>query len=85
MKRTFALMIVAAIVAATGCGGASEVKKEPEKKPVLSKSDQMRQKAKIAEAASLVGYDGKAIKENLNKMIDESERSRKELEDLKGL
>lgn len=75
------LMVVSSLM--IGCGG-SEKKIEPPK-PELSKTDQMRQKAKLAEAASLVGYDGKAIKDNLNKIIDESERSEKQLKDLNDL
>ncbi len=67
----------------SGCGEA-EKKPEPPKK-VLSKTDQMRQKAKVAEAASLVGYDGKAIKENLNKIIDESEKAEKQLKEINDL
>lgn len=83
LKKTIVLMVVALAVA--GCGGSPEVKKEPEKKPVLSKSDELRRKAKFTEAASLVGYDGKAINKNLNKIIDESENANKQLKELNDL
>ena len=43
--------------------------------------DELRRKANVAEAASIVGYDGKAIKKDLNKIINESERMSKQLED----
>lgn len=77
------LMVVSVFM--TGCGGAEKKSETPKPKPELSKTDQMRQKAKLAEAASLVGYDGKAIKDNLNKIIDESERSEKQLKELNDL
>ncbi len=44
--------------------------------------DQLRKKANVAEAASMVGYDGKAIKKDLNKIIDEREKMDKQLKDL---
>lgn len=61
------------------------VKLEPKAVVPLSKADQMRQKAKIAEAADLIGYDGKAIRRDLNKIIDQHEQSAKQLEDLNNL
>jgi hypothetical protein len=61
------------------------VKAEPKAVAPLSKSDQMRQKAKVAEAASLIGYDGKAIRRDLDKIIDQHEQSAKQLEDLNNL
>ena len=44
--------------------------------------DKLRKKANAAEAASMVGYDGKAIKKELNKIIDEREKMDKQLSDL---
>ena len=44
--------------------------------------DQLRKKANVAEAASMVGYDGKAIKKELNKIIDEREKMDNQLKDL---
>lgn len=80
-------ILITACALSAGCGSEPEVKKAPvpEVKAPLSKSDELRQKANIAEAASLVGYDGKAIKENLNKIIDEQENAAKQLEDLKDI
>jgi len=81
-------MFVVAVVACmlTGCcAGPKPVQPKVEVKAPLSKSDQLRQKAKIAEAASLIGYDGKAIKRDLNKFIDQQEEDAKQLEDLKNL
>lgn len=81
-KMAFFLLLASALFI-NGCG---ETEKKPEQpKPVLSKTDQMRQKAKLAEAASLVGYDGKAIKENLNKIIDDSEKAEKQLKEINDL
>lgn len=47
--------------------------------------DELRRKVNVAEAASVVGYDGKAIKKDLNKIIDESEKMSKQLNDIDGL
>ncbi|OGK08855.1 MAG: hypothetical protein A2W80_06375 [Candidatus Riflebacteria bacterium GWC2_50_8] len=88
-RAIFMVMVSACLLA--GCCARPDAAKpvqpevKSEIKAPLSKSDQMRQKAKIAEAASLIGYDGKAINRDLNKIIDEQERSAKQLEDLKGL
>jgi len=81
--KTVALTLAIASLLVAGCGSSEKKIEAP--KPELSKSDQMRQKAKFAEAASMVGYDGKAIKENLNKIIDESERAEKQLKEIDDL
>ena len=44
--------------------------------------DKLRKKANVTEAASMVGYDGKAIKRELNKIIDEREKMDNQLKDL---
>lgn len=44
--------------------------------------DQLRKKTNVTEAASAVGYDGKAIKKELNKVIDQQEKMSKEFKDL---
>ena len=91
MKKAGALLMLGACVFFYGCGCGREEEKKPaeiskiEVKAPLSKSDELRQKAKIAEAASLVGYDGKAIKESLNKFIDNQEIEAKRIEDLKDI
>jgi len=73
----------------SGCCGNQEAapapKIEPKAVAPMSQADQMRQKAKVAEAASLIGYDGKAIKRDLDKIIDQHEQSAKQLEDLNNL
>jgi hypothetical protein len=72
-----------------GCCSKQEAvsvpKTEPKANAPLSKADQLRQKAKVAEAANLIGYDGKAIRRDLNKIIDQQEQSAKQLEDLNNL
>ncbi|MEW6708390.1 MAG: hypothetical protein AB1403_01080 [Candidatus Riflebacteria bacterium] len=72
-----------------GCGS------EPAAKPAtpapaapakeMSKTDQLHQKAKVAEAASIVGYDGKDIRQKLDKIIDENAAHEKMLKDVNGL
>lgn len=44
--------------------------------------DKLRKKANVAEAASMVGYDGKEIKKQLNKIIDENEKMNNQIKDL---
>ncbi|HAE37360.1 MAG TPA: hypothetical protein DCG57_01840 [Candidatus Riflebacteria bacterium] len=91
MRSRAIFMIIASVCLLTGCCAGTDAAKptqpevKSEIKQPLSQSDQMRQKAKVAEAASLIGYDGKAINRDLNKIIDEQERSAKQLEELNGL
>lgn len=72
-----------------GCCGNQEAapapKVEPKAAAPMSQADQRRQKAKVAEAATLIGYDGKAIRRDLDKIIDQQEQSAKQLEDLNNL
>ena len=64
---------------------STEVKGDlKENKSITDKNvdyDQLRKKAEVAEAASLVGYDGKDIKKKLNKVIDDREKMDKQLKD----
>ncbi|EKD83443.1 MAG: hypothetical protein ACD_39C00675G0003 [uncultured bacterium] len=87
-SRTIFMIIASACLLVGCCAGPDSAKPaqpevKSEVKAPLSKTDQLRQKAKIAEAASLVGYDGKAINRDLNKIIDQQEQSAKQLDDLK--
>ena len=92
MKKSAFLLFVSASLLC-GCGAAPEAPKTAAPAPAaeksagvpLSKADALREKAKFAEAASLVGYDGKAIKEDLNKVIDAQEEAAKRLEDLNNI
>jgi len=69
MKR--GLLLIVAITFVAGCGEAPK-KKEPKKK--LSRVEELHRKAKFTEAAGIVGYDGKAIHKNLDKMIKAREQ-----------
>lgn len=85
---SFRKMIILVIAGFLIPGCCTQSSPAPEAKPAvpaapMSQADQMRKKANIAEAASLVGYNGKAIKRDLNKLIDQQEKSAKQLEDLK--
>ncbi|GAB4266397.1 MAG: hypothetical protein Kow0029_00020 [Candidatus Rifleibacteriota bacterium] len=84
MKKNI-ILILAAVVC-SGCGSEPSPKPaaptaKPESK--MTKTEQLHQKAKVAEAASLVGYDGKDIRKKLDTIIDENARQQKMLEDLK--
>ncbi len=90
MKKSGALLFGLLAFFVCGCGSSEPPKAaapvvENSAKEPLSKTDELRKKANFAEAASLVGYDGKAIKESLNKVIDEQEKAAKQLEDLKDI
>lgn len=70
-------------VFAVGCG--SEPKKaEPLKAPAkeMTEAEKLHQKAKVAEAASLIGYDGKDIRKKLDTIIDENEKHQQMLKDV---
>lgn len=92
MRKVF-LIIVSSLLLA-GCGGSSEPAKE---KPApaqaanssnssagMSKTEKLHQKAKVAEAASLVGYDGKDIRKKLDTIIDANAEHEKMLKDVGG-
>lgn len=65
------LLLITAVCFATGCGETPK-KKKPKKK--LSRVEELHRKAKFTEAAGIVGYDGKAIHKNLDKMIKAREQ-----------
>ena len=97
MKKVF-LLALCGIIFISGCGETNAPKQKEDNKTVnelnqrLSEMnprpgekvdyDKLRKKANAAEAASMVGYDGKAIKKELNKIIDEREKMDKKLQDL---
>ncbi len=81
-KKAMLLLLVA--VCSSGCGNSVQPRK-PEAAAPVSQADQLRQKARITEAASMVGYDGKAIRKNLDKIIDESEEAKRQLKQIDGL
>lgn len=88
MKRQTMVLLLICAALSTGCG--SEPKKaEPAPKAEtakpMSEADKLRQKAKIAEAASLIGYDGKDLHKKLDKIIDENEQREKTLRDAGNL
>jgi PBP1b-binding outer membrane lipoprotein LpoB len=79
------LLITALALFITGCGGGEKVEKKPAvKKKPLTKTEELKRKAKLTEAASMVGYDGKRIHKDLNKIIDANQKSVKDMEDLMG-
>ena len=98
MKKLYYIFVLCGIIYLTGCGETNKPKQKTEKQTLneLNKNlsemnprpgekvdyDKLRKKANVAEAASLAGYDGKAIKKELNKIIDEREKMDKQLNDL---
>ena len=97
MKKVF-IATLCGIVLLVGCGETNAPKQKEGKQTIneLNKNlsemtpkpgekvdyDKLRKKANVAESASMVGYDGKAIKKELNKIIDEREKMDKQLQDL---
>lgn len=91
MRKFVALVIVAGCALLCGCWGSTP---EPQKTDVPAAAartapansvDELKRKADLTEAASLVGYDGKAIKEDLHKVIDAQQEAAKRLEDLNDI
>jgi uncharacterized protein YceK len=89
MRKILLMLIVSGTFAICGCGSepsADEQKKVEGKKPAaakeMTKEEKLHKKARITEAASLVGYDGKKIRKDLDKFIDESAKQEKMLKDL---
>lgn len=97
MKKLYFILVIGIIFLA-GCGetnspkakngnssaaeldkSLSEIRVKPGEKVDY---DKLRKKANVAEAASMAGYDGKALKKDLNKIIDEREKMDKQLNDL---
>ncbi|MGM0600872.1 MAG: hypothetical protein ACQETH_13765 [Candidatus Rifleibacteriota bacterium] len=85
MKKLLLLCLAALVI--TGCGGSEPAKekqtKVEDKKPVkpMTKTEKLKQKAKVSEAASIIGYDGKKIHKELDQIIDQSAEHKKMLED----
>ncbi len=98
MKKLYYILVLCGIIFLAGCGETNAPKQKTEKQTLneLNKNlsemntrpgekvdyDKLRKKANVAEAASMAGYDGKAIKKELNKIIDEREKMDKQLNDL---
>lgn len=88
MRKIFAMILCSLLI--SGCGSEPAPKKvEPAKAaaPVkeMSKTDKLHQKAKVAEAASIVGYDGKDIRKKLDTIIDENAKHEQMLKDVGDL
>jgi PBP1b-binding outer membrane lipoprotein LpoB len=79
------LLITVLALFITGCGGGEKVEKKPaKKKKPLTKTEELKRKAALTEAASMVGYDGKRIHKDLNKIIDANQKGMKDLEGIMG-
>ena len=91
MRNFFALVLVAGCALLSGCWGSTPAPQKTdapaavEKAVPMNSTDELRRKADLTEAASLVGYDGKAIKEDLHKVIDAQQEAAKRLEDLNNI
>ena len=73
MKHKLLLMLCMAIA---GCGGNAEKNVEQ------NKPTEERPETKKIEAADAVGYDGKAIRKNVDKMLNDNDKKQKELEEM---
>lgn len=86
MYKKLMMFLGIGILFIAGCGSSEKpVEKTQVAKPPLSKAEQLKEQAKVAEAASLVGYDGKAIRKDLEKIIDQSEAENKRLKEIDDL
>ena len=91
MRKFVALVFVAGSALLCGCWGSAPTPQKADAPAAAAKTapansvDELRRKADLTEAASLVGYDGKAIKQDLHKVIDAQQEAAKRLEDLNDI
>ena len=92
MRKFVALVLVAGCALFCGCWGSTPAPQKTdtpaaaaEKTVPMNSTEELRRKADLTEAASLVGYDGKAIKQDLHKVIDAQQEAAKRLEDLNNI
>lgn len=90
MRKFVALVFVAGCTLLCGCWGSTPAPQKTDA-PAAAKTapansvEELKRKADLTEAASLVGYDGKAIKQDLHKVIDAQQEAAKRLEDLNDI
>ena len=75
--RNIAILIVAATLIA-GCG--QEPAKPQVASPTETPEEALHRKARAAQMGDLVGYDGKKLQKDLDKIIDNSSKRAKDLE-----
>ena len=74
------LLVLTLIITMTGCCSSDDSQAEVEntqvetEKEEMSRADKLREKARVSEASSLLGYDGKALHKDLQTIIDQSEK-----------
>lgn len=91
MRKILLPAIISSLLLFSGCCSKSSEKSQQPAQPAANKTEKLSDKeklhnrAKLAEAATLVGYDGKQIRENLDKIIDANDAHKKMFEDLDGL
>ena len=71
------LIVLAATLLVAGCGKEAE---KPKVQAPETRAETLHRKARAARMGDLVGYDGKQIQKNLDKVIDANEAHVKELE-----
>lgn len=88
MKKILLSAVILSLLLLNGCcNNSSEESPQPKvnKPEKLSEKEKLHNKAKLAEAATLIGYDGKQIRQNLDKIIDANDEHNKMLKGLEGL
>ena len=85
MYRTILMLALALMI--NGCGSEPAAKKKTTAKPkkALTKTEELHRKARLTEAASIIGYDGKRIRKNLDNIIDQNAKHQKMLEGIGDL
>ncbi len=91
VKRIFIGFALIVSFFASGCCSRSETSGQsvpvssPGAAAPADKMQELRRRADLSEAASLVGYDGKAIKEDLHKILDAQQEQARRLKELENI
>lgn len=82
MKRTIFSLIIAMLIVTVGCDFSKLIPKETSKE--TSKEATGRKETKDIEAVGIVGYDGAAIRKDVEEVLDKAKERQKEVDKIMG-